>query len=619
MAALDFIRGGRRGLRARIVLLTMAGTLGPMAILGWLGWSTVRALGSQVLAERRQLAISVAVHVDSAINSDLALLEGASTALGQGGAQAGRAALRESYVRSRFLIRVFLLDRGGKVIQAEPAGSSKGGIPPDLPAFQDVIRKGVPEVSALSGEPGGARRLFLLVPLRNSQSRVVGVIGGEIDPRGAAFRELLNFVPVAARETMDLVDQHGVVIASTDEGRLFKESDHRDFLARLIDRRTTAVGTCHGCHQSGPVKSRVDEVMAFAPLPSRTSWGVSIRQPKTQAFSPLSNLRRKVLIWGPLLILLSLGFALGAASSITAPISTLVGTAEQIAAGELQTPIPDLGSDEVGHLGRALERMRVALQQSLDDVARARDQLEVRIQERTAEIGKLYEELKQRDELRARLLQKLIRAQEEERRRIARELHDETSQVISTLALSLDTAIATLPEDASRERLLEARALALRTLDGIHRLSFDLRPSVLDDLGLFRAIEWYAERDLKRRGIAVRCESEEEEDGRLAPEIETALFRAVQEAITNIVKHSHAETVLIQCAITPLAVTIEIEDDGRGFDPAGISQTAVSGRGLGLAGIQERMEILGGTAVIDSAQGRGTRIVLNVPREETHA
>jgi signal transduction histidine kinase len=618
MAAVDFNPGVRRGLRARIVLLTMGGTLGAIAILGWLSWSTVQALGKQVLAERKQLAVSVAANVDSAVNSELALLERISPASGAAGLRVEQAALREAYVRSRFLSRDFLLDPTGKVVQAEPATSSETGLPTGLPSFHLALEKGMPEISALLGKPGGARRLFLLVPLRDSQSRVVGIIGGEIDPEAPAFRGLLNFVPLAERETVDLVDQHGVVIASTAEGRLFTESDHRDFLATLIERRTPAAGTCHGCHQSGPVEHRVDEVMAFAPLPSRGSWGINIRQPKTQAFSTVAALRRKILIWGTALALLSLVFALGAASSITAPLARLVGTAEQIAAGELETPVPDLGSDEVGHLGRALERMRAVLQQSLDDVARGRDQLELRIQERTAKVEQLYEELKHRDQLRAMLLQKLIRAQEEERRRIARELHDETSQVIGALALELDTAISTLPEGISRDRLLDARALALRTLDGVHRLSFDLRPSVLDDLGLFRAIEWYAERDLERRGIAVRCESDEQE-GRLAPEIETALFRAVQEAITNIVKHAQAETVLIQCATAPQAVTIEIEDDGQGFDPASISDTAATGRGLGLAGIRERMELLGGSALIDSAPGRGTRLVLTVPRGVNNA
>jgi signal transduction histidine kinase len=617
MAAVNPNPNVRRGLRARIVLLTMGGTLSAIAILGWLSWSTVQAMGKQVLEERKQLAISVAANVDSALNSDLALLERISPASGAPGLRVDQAALREAYVRSRFLARDFLLDLNGKVVQVEPPSNSEIALSPRVPAFREALDKGLPQISALSRANGGARRLFLVVPLRDPQSRVVGIIGGEIDPESPAFRGLLNFVPLAGRETVDLVDQHGIVIASTAEGRLFTESDHRDFLATLIEKRTPAAGTCHGCHESGPVERRVDEVMAFAPLPSRGSWGINIRQPRTQAFSTVAELRGKILIWGSALALLALAFALGAASSITAPLSKLVATAEQIAGGELETPVPDLGSDEVGHLGKALERMRAALQQSLEDVAKGRDLLEQRIQIRTAEIEKLYEELKQRDQLRAMLLQKLIRAQEEERRRIARELHDETSQVIGALALELDTAISTLPEGISRGRLVEARAIALRTLDGIHRLSFDLRPSVLDDLGLFRAIAWYAERDLKRRGIAVRCESDDE-DVRLAPEIETALFRAVQEAITNIVKHSQAETVLIQCAATPETVTIEIEDDGRGFDPASISDTAATGRGLGLAGIRERMEILGGNALIDSAPGRGTRLVLNVPRGETH-
>jgi signal transduction histidine kinase len=618
MAALDLKRSARRGLRPRIVLLTMAGTLGPIALLGWLSWSSVRTLESQVLEERQQLAITVAAHVDSVVNSQIELLEKISLAPGAGGPRVEPAALREAYVRSRFLTGDFLLDRNGQVVQAEPAGAPLAGPPKDLPAVREALAKGVPQISGLSAGPDSNHRLFLLVPLRNAQSQVVGIIGGEIDPESSGFRGLLNFVPLGTNETADLVDRRGVVIASTEAGRLYTESDHRQVLAELIERRSPAVGTCHGCHESGQAQQRVDEVMAFAPLPSRASWGISIRQREAQAFSAAAALRWKMLVLAPALVLLSLLFAVGAASSITAPLATLAGTAERIAGGELETPIPDLGSDEVGHLGRALERMRVALRGSLEEVARARDQLELRVQERTGQIEQLYQELKKRDQLRAKLLEKLIGAQEEERRRIARELHDETSQVIGALAAGLDAAIATLPEGASRARLQEAKALALRTLDGVHRLSFDLRPSVLDDLGLFRAIEWYAERDLKRRGIAVRCESEEEENGRLPSEVETALFRAVQEAITNIVKHARAETVLIQCARTPEAVTIEVEDDGQGFDPASISDTAVSGRGLGLAGIRERMEILGGSAVFQSAPGQGTRLVLRVPLGGDH-
>ncbi len=620
MASVALRRGAQRGLRARIVLLTMAGTLGPTAIFGWLSWSGVGSLEERVLAERQELAISVAAHVDSLMNSELESLEAISPApeVGVAGTPpVTRVALREACLRSRFLSRAFVLDSSGRLVVAEPADGFAAPST-ELPAVRQALERGVPEVSALSPEADGAHRLFLLVPLRNLQSQVAGLVGGEIAPESAGFRALLNFVPLGPGETVDLIDQHGTVIASTARGRLYTESDHRHFLAGLIQQQKQTAGTCHGCHVSGPLNTRVDEVMAFAPLSPRAPWGISIRQPQARAFSTAAALRWKILMWAPVLALLSLVFALGAAASIRAPLSLLTRTAERIAGGELATPIPELGGDEVGQLGAALERMRIALRQSLQDVARARDQLELRVQERTRETDRLYQELKLRDELRARLLQKLISAQEEERRRIARELHDETSQIVGALALGLDTATATLPPGSSRDRLQEVKALALRTLDGIRRLSFDLRPSVLDDLGLFPAIRWYAERDLKPRGVAVRCEFDEGEE-RLPNEVEAALFRAVQEAITNIVKHARAETVLIQCALGPQGVTIEIEDDGEGFDPESISGTAVGGRGLGLAGIRERLDLLGGSAIIESAPGQGTRVVLTVPLAAYHA
>ncbi len=610
-------RRSSHGLRARIVLLTLAGTLAPSALVGWLSFQSVGALERQVLAERERTAKSVATYVDSLIKTELLLLETVAAGLGAaaGNPPAGAAeALRGAYLRSRFLGRVFLLDRAGRVLMAEP-GSARGlsAPPADLGAVRRALGQGVPAVSDLSVGRGGVRQLYLVVPVRNWQGTIGGLLAGAIVPESARFRSLLSFVPLDPGETVDLVDRHGVVVASTLAARLYMESDHRDFLAGLISAQAETAGTCHGCHARGAIRRRVNEVMAFAPLSARVPWGIDMRQAEQRAFATALAMRWKVLAWAPALLLLALLFALGAAASITAPLSVLTRVAGRISGGDLRTPVPRLGSDEVGQLGTALEAMRLVLARSLDELAQAREKLELRVRERTQEVEQLYRELSQRDELRARLLQKLISAQEEERRRIARELHDETSQVVAALALGLDAAMAALAPGAARQRLEEAKALALRTLDGIHRLSFDLRPSVLDDLGLFPAVEWYAERRLKPLGVAVRCEFDGSNRGRLPAEVETGLFRAAQEAITNIVKHARAETVLIQCTREARAVVIEIEDDGQGFDPANLGASAVEGAGLGLAGIKERMELLGGSAGIESAPGQGARVVLRVP------
>jgi len=623
MEASQFRRGwGGRGLKGRIVLLTLVGTLAPSAVLGWLSYQSVRDLQRQVLAEREYVAKSVATYVDSLVKTELQSLDAVSVAPAaalDNPPSADRTVLRDAYLRSRFFERVFLLNLEGQLLMAEPA--SGGGLDPpfkDLPSVHKALGDGVPTVSDLSPGPGGTRQLYLLVPLRNWQGRIIGLIGGSIVPGSERFRSLLSFVPLDPGEAVDLVDEHGVVLASTMAERLYMQSDHRHFIGGLIRDQTETAGTCHGCHESGKIRSRVNEVMAFVPLSSRVPWGIDIRQPERLAFATALALRWKIFAWASALTLLALVFAVGAAASITAPLSVLTKVARRITTGDLKTPIPELSSDEVGQLAVALETMRFALTQSLDELAQAREKLELRVVERTREIEQLYRALSLRDELRHKLLRKLISAQEEERRRIARELHDETSQVVVVLALALDSAMATMPPGASRERLAQAKALALRALDGIRSLSFDLRPSVLDDLGLFPAIEWYAEKTLKPLGVTVRCEYDETAESRLPAQLNTALFRAAQEAITNIAKHAEAETLLIQCTLEPNAITIEIEDDGRGFDPASFSAITSDGRGLGLAGIKERVELLGGSARIESAPGQGTRVVLSVPWGNEH-
>jgi signal transduction histidine kinase len=148
-------------------------------------------------------------------------------------------------------------------------------------------------------------------------------------------------------------------------------------------------------------------------------------------------------------------------------------------------------------------------------------------------------------------------------------------------------------------------------VDDLHRVIYDLRPSMLDDLGLLPAIRWYAER-LSKRGVSVQFEFPETPPD-LTPEARIAVFRVVQEALSNVERHARAETVLVGCDVTARELTIEVEDDGVGFDPDEMRQPRESGQGLGLLGMRERLALLGGTLTVESQPGKGTRVVIHLP------
>jgi two-component system, NarL family, sensor histidine kinase UhpB len=158
------------------------------------------------------------------------------------------------------------------------------------------------------------------------------------------------------------------------------------------------------------------------------------------------------------------------------------------------------------------------------------------------------------------------------------------------------------------------KPLAVRMLDEVRKLTLDLRPTVLDDLGLIPAIRWYADHRLKPQGVKVHLETSGDEH-RLSPEQETALFRVMQEAMNNVVWHAEAENVVISVDFSPVAVAIEVEDDGKGFDLAEVSRAPDKGRGLGLMGMRERVALFYGNLTIDTALGAGTRLRIEVPVE----
>jgi signal transduction histidine kinase len=202
-------------------------------------------------------------------------------------------------------------------------------------------------------------------------------------------------------------------------------------------------------------------------------------------------------------------------------------------------------------------------------------------------------------------LRRVVEAQELERRRLARELHDQTGQELTSVLLGLK-AVEEAKSDAERaEALAAVREQVVETLHDVRRLAVELRPKALDDFGLVPALERLRDTFAEQTGMRVDLESRLRE--RLAADVETALYRIVQEALTNIVKHAQASAVSIVLARQGGVVTALIEDDGRGFSPDG------SGEGLGLLGMGERLALLGGKLKVESSAGSGTTIVAEVP------
>lgn len=223
--------------------------------------------------------------------------------------------------------------------------------------------------------------------------------------------------------------------------------------------------------------------------------------------------------------------------------------------------------------------------------------------------ARLYTALRLEERARATLLHQVIGAQEEERRRIARELHDETSQSLTALLVGLDTIRIASQSDASRidDHITNLKSITEDMLANIHRLIADLRPSLLDDLGLVAAIEWYGEQRLKPYGVSFRLE-DEIGDLRLPHPVETTLFRIVQEGLTNILRHARASAVTVRLAQADDLILLEICDDGVGFDLQQLESPDPGGRGFGLRGMRERAAILGGVLELESSPGAGTTV-----------
>ena len=369
----------------------------------------------------------------------------------------------------------------------------------------------------------------------------MGFLAGELPTSEA---HLIPLITLGEHATALLVDEAGDVIAHTGGGPLTPEDWEVHTIEHLVQtgQAGTTIDNEHGA-------SHVEAYHPLAELPA----GVVVEERQDRALAIPKRLERNMLLLGIGAVIAAAAAVLLHSRGVIGPIRDLTRASAKIAAGALDNPIETNRRDEVGQLAGSFETMRIRLRESQQERELWEQELEERVRQRTLEVQSL--------------LGRVISAQEEERLRIARDLHDASAQELVALLAGIQAAEASIPSspDKARQTLSDLRPVAKRALEEMRKSMLDLRPSALDDLGLASAIRWYAENRL-RAGLELCWDVTGNFEDLPAPTA-IALYRIAQEALNNVARHSQAKTVWIRLQADDDETLVEVRDDGRGFDP----------------------------------------------------
>lgn len=305
----------------------------------------------------------------------------------------------------------------------------------------------------------------------------------------------------------------------------------------------------------------------------------------------LADLGRQVVLGFAICLLIAAGMAALLTHLVTRPVGRLAAAAERIAQGDFDVELASASDDEIGRLAAAFQRM-------------------------TESLARYRREFEETHRSRTRLMERLVEAQEEERKAISRELHDQIGPTLSDLLLTVQTECDVCPADRRRclkPEHVEKKLHAL--IRETHSLARGMRPPILDDFGLKAALERYLDEVARKTGLEIDFQHNGLPGAvRLASRMELTLYRIVQEAVTNVIRHAEARHVSVVLLQQSREVLLLVEDDGRGFTPAARDQWC-QGR-LGLLGMRERAALCSGICTVESAVGRGTTIRVQIPLKE---
>jgi signal transduction histidine kinase len=501
---------------------------------------------------------------------------------------------------------LFLVDLHGSVLLTYPYRESGMVNLLSISHVAKAVTERKPVISNVyTEETTGRKVVFALVPLKNRDGEVVGAVGGAVNPTNSIMSRVLQTVQAeAAGHYIEVIDSNEIVVASDKPVRILEHHDHGGALGKMIKDRKAGIKTCpHGFSQTRPGGGTQD-ILAFVPLQT-VPWGVIFGQSEKEILAPAKQLTRNFALLAVIFIGSAILFGIGVTKNIVSPIRSLTTAANRIAGGDLSASVDVIGTDEIAVLARSFGVMRHRLADSLQSIQLYSVGLEQRVYERTIQ---LEEKQKQNESL----LKKLITSQEDERKRVARDLHDESLQTLSAILMNIEMC-RLHPELITPDKVSTIKETVTRVINEVNKVVQNLRPTVLDDLGFEAAMVWLVDSNLRDRGIHCHLNMDKFSDEKLTPHMEITLFRIIQEATSNIARHAKAKNAFIEIKTDEQSFSMSIEDDGEGFDIQNAFQDMLTGRGLGILGMKERASLVNGTLTVCSTPGEGTTVVCKIP------
>jgi signal transduction histidine kinase len=326
-------------------------------------------------------------------------------------------------------------------------------------------------------------------------------------------------------------------------------------------------------------------------------------QPPTPASALIVTKRVLIIMGGS--AALGLGISVFLTWLITRQLRQLVETMKRVETGDLEAHSPIWADDEIGRVQETFNVMVESLRRTHGELLLQHDQLK----RLAADNEQLLGELQKKEIELHRALRRAVEYQEAERKRISRELHDEVGQALTSILIRLKALQDETDMEIISERLDGLRYLTSESIEELRRLAVDLRPAILDHLGIIPALRWYVQQLADQSDLTIQFTGPEKMD-RLPEEVELVLYRVAQEGLTNAIRHSQASQIEVVLEQAPHALRMHVVDDGKGFDPESLD------RGLGLVGIRERVELLKGNCGVDTTPGEGTRLWIEIPFPE---